>query len=67
MKILFESRIGAQGLSVRVWSHDDDPTAVCLDITRHGVTESRLNDATELRLLGEAIHLAGLRLQQEGE
>ena len=32
-----------------------------------GVTESRLNDATELRLLGEAIHLAGLRLQQEGE
>ena len=66
MKIVFESEIGDDGLKMFVQIHPDDPRRPILVIQRDGTNERELNSATELRILGEAIRLAGLELIEKG-
>jgi len=64
--ILFDSTIGADNLRVLVSQHEDEPATPILTIERDGMKEQLFKDATELRLCGEAIRLAGLRLIEQG-
>jgi hypothetical protein len=68
-EIVFESAIGdpKDGLLIFVQIHPDYPTAPLLTIQRHGINEKCFNSGTELRLVGEAIRLAGLKLMEEGQ
>jgi hypothetical protein len=59
--ILFDSTIGDDGLRVLVSRHEDEPASPILSIERHGMKENVFKDGMELRLVGEAIRLAGIQ------
>jgi len=66
MNILFDSIIGSENLRVLVSVHELEPATPLLTIERGGMSEYAFKDATELRLCGEAIRLAGIRLMEQG-
>ena len=61
---LFEAEIGDEGLRLEVWEHIDHRGELIVSITRNGLSEMTTNSATELRLLGESLRLAGIRVQE---
>ena len=64
---LFEAKIGDEGLRLEVWEHIDHRGEFIVSITRHGLSEMTTNSATELRLLGESLRLAGILAQEGGK
>lgn len=64
---LFEADIGAEGLHMEVWEHCDGRGKFIISIQRDGLSEMTMNSATELRLAGEALRLAGIRAQSQCE
>jgi hypothetical protein len=63
MKTYFEAEIGDSGLRLKVMEHGDAAGVFVIDVMRHGISETTINDALELQLLGEAIRLAGIQGQ----
>ena len=64
---LFEAKIGDEGLQLEVWEHCDRRGEFIVSIERHGMNEMTTNSATELRLLGESLRLAGIRAQEAAQ
>ena len=65
-KLLWRTTVGDDGLEVALIQGTDNK--LHLSITRHDVMTKTFNDATEVRILGEAIRLAGLaQMQHEGK
>jgi hypothetical protein len=63
-EVLWAATIGDDGLEVALSRVEKG--RLQLTITRYDMPTKRLNDATELRILGEAIRLAGLsQLEQD--
>jgi len=58
--IFFEAEIGDNGLKFEA-RYSANGNGIITFITRHGVDDSFLQDAVELRLLGEAVRVAGLK------
>lgn len=60
-----ESTISNDGLTLAVYEHDDSPGEYVICTQRHGMSERICRTATEVRLLGDSLRLAGLRLLEK--
>lgn len=65
MNTLFEANIGTAGLRLLIKEHADAPGEFLIDLQRHGLPESNCQTTTELRLMGEAIRLAAMKIGEE--